>query len=174
MMLSLLWIAGYLLRFGIFFEHSMMLPKHVRGKPQLQIRYYLSLTFFQKNMSKVQRNFRIIGSCLHLFMRDGENCVTISISWTVLQLILWQLFSTKFDNGHFSMIGIEAGRARLLFLSKAFGKQNIDLIQAFHKRQILLNRILKTFSFNGWMKSQQFLKILLRFSISTRIYLSIS
>lgn len=56
-------------------------------------------------------------------MQDGQNCVIISISQTVLQHILQQLFSTQFENRHFFMIEIEAGKTRLVFFSKAFGNK---------------------------------------------------
>lgn len=72
----------------------------------------------------------------------------ISINQILLQLILRQFGLTVYKKKRFLRVGTKTEIARLKFFSKVFGKQNIDLSQAFHKHQLFFIRILKIISFN--------------------------
>lgn len=53
---------------------------------------------------------------------NKSDCVTAYIMAIVFN---------NFENGHFSMIGIEAEGTKLVFLSKVFRQQNINPLQVF-------------------------------------------
>lgn len=98
MILCFLWIDNYLLGFEIFFKLFIMLPKNLKGKPQLLIGYYLSGSFCWKNISKAKKNLKTMGSRSHLLIWTDQNYMAFSINQTLLQLILMQLFLTLFEN----------------------------------------------------------------------------
>ena len=127
MMLYLLWIDNLLAQIRGFLWAFYDATKACKGQTATIDRILSIMDFLLKIYEQALKIFRTTGLCLYLLMQDSQNCVIISISQTVLQHILQQLFPTQFENRHFFMIGIEAGKTRLVFFSKAFGKQNIDI-----------------------------------------------